>query len=156
MAPLIRDLDRRALPPRRSYRRVFTYSRQHPSIRFGSKVRPAARSSVRRHQMSIRTIRNGGVPALVYVVTPSTRRQGQIFSTARGVRLLWKLATSLSSPWSHYKIVGARLRIRLLLRMSGVEARVRIGMQSARWRNPSVQQWEKTIPSHLRALTATK
>jgi hypothetical protein len=50
--------------------------------------------------------------------------------------------------------VRARLRIRLLPRMNGVEALVRIRMQNARVRNPPVQQWVETVPAHLRALTA--
>ena len=54
-----------------------------------------------------------------------------------------------------HRSVRARLRIRLLLRMSGVEALTRIGMQDAGFRNPPVQQWDQTIPWHLRALTAT-
>ena len=54
-----------------------------------------------------------------------------------------------------HRSVRARLRIRLLLRMNGVEALVRIRMQNMRVRNPPVQQWVETIPSHLRALTAT-
>jgi hypothetical protein len=39
--------------------------------------------------------------------------------------------------------------------MNGVEALVRIRMQNVRVRNPPIQQWVETIPSHLRALTAT-
>jgi hypothetical protein len=39
--------------------------------------------------------------------------------------------------------------------MNGVEALVRIRMQNMRVRNPPVQQGVETIPSHLRALTAT-
>jgi hypothetical protein len=54
-----------------------------------------------------------------------------------------------------HRSVRARLRIRLLPRMNGVEALVRIGMQNVRVRNPPVQQWFETFPSHLRALTAT-
>src|SRR5205807_7470512 len=53
-----------------------------------------------------------------------------------------------------HRSVRARLRIRLLPRMNGVEALVRIRMQNMRVRNPPVQQWVETIPSHLRALTA--
>jgi hypothetical protein len=54
-----------------------------------------------------------------------------------------------------HRSVRARLRIRLLPRMNGVEALVRISMQNVRVWNPPVQQWVETIPSHLRALTAT-
>jgi len=39
--------------------------------------------------------------------------------------------------------------------MNGVEALIRIRMQNTRLRNPSVQQWVETVPSHLRAWTAT-
>ena len=50
--------------------------------------------------------------------------------------------------------VRARLRIRLLRRMSGVEACVGIRMQDARLWNPSVQQWGKLLPPHLCSLTS--
>src|SRR5271169_6170952 len=36
--------------------------------------------------------------------------------------------------------------------MSGVEACIRIGMQSPGWRNPPVQDWGKTFPPHRGAL----
>src|SRR5882762_6245400 len=48
--------------------------------------------------------------------------------------------------------VLARLRIRLLRRMSGVEACIRIGMQNPGWWNPPVQDWGKSFPPHLGAL----
>ncbi len=51
--------------------------------------------------------------------------------------------------------VRARLRIRLLLRMSGVEALTGMRMQDAGQWNPSVHQWGEAIPAHLRALAAT-
>jgi hypothetical protein len=54
-----------------------------------------------------------------------------------------------------HRSVRARLRIRLLPRMNGVEALVRIRMQNTWVRNPPVEQWVETVPSHLRALTAT-
>src|SRR5689334_9132343 len=54
-----------------------------------------------------------------------------------------------------HRSVRARLRIRLLPRMNSVEALIGIRMQNTRLRNPPVQQWVETIPSHLRALTAT-
>src|SRR5215470_13109709 len=50
--------------------------------------------------------------------------------------------------------VRARLRIRLLRRMGGVEACIGIGVQNSGWRNPPVQDWGKAFPIHLRALTA--
>src|SRR5712672_3285574 len=53
-----------------------------------------------------------------------------------------------------HRTVRARLRIRLLRRMSGVEASIRIGVQNAGWRNPPVQDWGKTFPPHLGALAA--
>src|SRR6266704_428887 len=54
-----------------------------------------------------------------------------------------------------HRSVQARLRIRLLLWMSGGKAGVRIRMQNAGLRNPPVQERDETIPSHLGALTAT-
>ena len=54
-----------------------------------------------------------------------------------------------------HRSVRARLRIRLLPRMNGVEALIGIRMQNTRLRNPPVQQWVETIPPHLCALTAT-
>jgi hypothetical protein len=39
--------------------------------------------------------------------------------------------------------------------MSGGEAGIRIGMQNAGLRNPPIEDWGETIPSHLCALTAT-
>jgi len=38
--------------------------------------------------------------------------------------------------------------------MSGVKASIGIGVQNAGWRNPPVQDWGKTFPTHLCALTA--
>src|SRR5215475_3236191 len=52
-----------------------------------------------------------------------------------------------------HRSVRARLRIRLLPRMNGVEALIGIGVQNAGGRNPPVQQWVEAIPTHLRALT---
>ena len=54
-----------------------------------------------------------------------------------------------------HRSVRARLRIRLLPKMNGVEALVGIGMQDMGVWNPPAEQWVETIPSHLRALTAT-
>jgi hypothetical protein len=51
-----------------------------------------------------------------------------------------------------HRSVRARLRIRLLRRMSGVEACIRIGVQNPGWWNPPVQDWGKSFPSHLSAL----
>src|SRR5207244_6827362 len=54
-----------------------------------------------------------------------------------------------------HRSVHARLRIRLLPRMNGVEALVGIRMQNTWVRTPPVEQWVETVPSHLRALAAT-
>ena len=51
--------------------------------------------------------------------------------------------------------VQARLRIRLLPRMTGGEACIRVRMQRAGLGNPPVQDWGETSPSHLCALAAT-
>ena len=52
-----------------------------------------------------------------------------------------------------HRSVRARLRIRLLRRMSGVKASIGVRVQNAGWRNPPVQDWGKTFPTHLCALT---
>ena len=54
-----------------------------------------------------------------------------------------------------HRSVRARLRTRLLPRMSGVEALIWVRVQNAGFRNSPVQQWGETIPSYLPALTAT-
>ena len=55
-----------------------------------------------------------------------------------------------------HRSVRARLGIRLLPRMmASVEAFIGIRMQNSGLGNPPVQQWGETIPSQLRALTAT-
>src|SRR5712664_544393 len=53
-----------------------------------------------------------------------------------------------------HRSVRARLRIRLLRRMSGVEACIGIGVQNAGRRNPPVQDWSETFPTHRCALAA--
>ena len=50
--------------------------------------------------------------------------------------------------------VRARLRIRLLRRMSGVKACFRIRMQNAGWWNPPFQDGSNAVPPDLSALTA--
>ncbi len=54
-----------------------------------------------------------------------------------------------------HRSVRARLRIRLLLRMSSGEACIRIRVQSMGLGNPPVEDWGETIPPHLCALAAT-
>ena len=51
--------------------------------------------------------------------------------------------------------VRARLRIRLLRRMCGGEAGVRIRVQDPGYRNPPIQDRVETFPSHPCALAAT-
>jgi hypothetical protein len=72
--------------------------------------------------------------------------------------LMWiavAVGTAIAGRPPH-RSVRAHLRIRLLPRMmASVEAFIGIGMQNSGFRNPPVQQWGKTFPSHLRALTAT-
>src|SRR5580765_7426335 len=64
------------------------------------------------------------------------------------------VGTTIAGRLPH-RSVRARLRIRLLPRMTGVEALIGIGVLNAGLRNPPVQQWVETVPTHLRALTAT-
>ena len=73
---------------------------------------------------------------------------------AAGQRPLVAVGTTIAGRPPH-RSVRARLRIRLLPRMNGVEAFIGIRMQNTRLWNPPVQQWVETIPSHLGALTAT-
>ena len=53
-----------------------------------------------------------------------------------------------------HRSVRARLRIRLLRRMSGVKACVRIRVQDTGWRNPPIQDGSNAVPPDLSALTA--
>ena len=53
-----------------------------------------------------------------------------------------------------HRSVRARLRIRLLRRMGGVEASIGVGMQDAGWWYPPSQEWSNALPSHLCALAA--
>jgi len=81
---------RRPLPPRRPYSRVLISQLQTTSENsFGSKVHPAARSSILGHRVSGNAIRSGGVPALVHAGKICRRRQGCVFHSARP-RQLWK------------------------------------------------------------------
>ena len=70
-----------------------------------------------------------------------------------GLGITVAVGTTIADRPPH-RSVRARLRIRLLRRMSGVEACIGIGVQNAGWRNPPVQDWGKTFPTHLCALTA--
>src|SRR6267142_735426 len=70
-----------------------------------------------------------------------------------GLSALVAVGTTIADRPPH-RTVLARLRIRLLRRMSGVKACVGIGVQNSGWRNPPVQDWGKTFPTHLCALTA--
>ncbi len=54
-----------------------------------------------------------------------------------------------------HRSVQARLRIRLLPRMSSGKASTRVGMQNAWARNPPVQERIETIPAYLCALAAS-
>ena len=80
-------------------------------------------------------------------ITPSTR---QIAVPAPVVAV----GTAITDRPPH-RSVRARLRIRLLLRMSGGEACIWIRMQNAGLGNPPLQDREETSPAHLGALTAT-
>src|SRR6202047_3827575 len=70
----------------------------------------------------------------------------------QSVGLFVAVGTTITDRPPH-RSVRARLRIRLLRRMSGVEACIGIGVQNAGWRNPPVQDWGKSFPPHLCALT---
>src|SRR5215470_4111570 len=48
-----------------------------------------------------------------------------------------------------HRSVRARLRIRLLPRMNGVEAFIGVRMQNTRLWNPPVEQWVETVPSEF-------
>src|SRR6266496_143903 len=97
----------------------------------------------------------GRDPELKYSPQGAVVAQFSIASTER-----WKdkngstvaVGTSIADRPPH-RSVRARLRIRLLRRMSGVEASIRIGVQNSGWRNPPVQDWSETFPTHLCALT---
>src|SRR2546430_2641199 len=74
-------------------------------------------------------------------------------TTCRFIPALVAVGTTITDRPPHGS-VRARLRIRLLPRMSGVEACIGIGVQNAGRRNPPVQDWGKTFPPHLCALAA--
>jgi hypothetical protein len=105
-------------------------------------------------------------PALVLIIGLSCdERQQSALSSARAWCLVPRFAALPRPPFQEaefhelsrhnpHRSVRARLRIRLIRWMSGVEACVRIGMQYTRLGNPSVQQWGKSLPPHLCSLTA--
>src|SRR5271170_7271378 len=77
-------------------------------------------------------------------------------SGQRAESLFWGVTVAVGTTITDrppHRSVRARLRIRLLRRMSGVEACIGIGVQNAGWRNPPVQDWGETFPPHLCALT---
>ena len=82
------------------------------------------------------------------------RQQSRFFSDQPLLfrRITVAVGTTITDRPPH-RSVRARLRIRLLRRMSGVEASVGVGVQNAGRRNPPVQDWGKTFPTHLCALT---
>src|SRR5438552_14499140 len=84
------------------------------------------------------------------------RRQIRTASELRRdlVRIIVAVGTTITDR-PPPRSVRARLRIRLLPWMTSGEACIRIGMQNAGLWNPPVEDWGKTIPSHLCALTAT-
>ena len=86
--------------------------------------------------------------------SPATWRPGRVYCAGPSFRPTVAVGTAIAGRPPH-RSVRARLRIRLLPRMNGVESLIGIGMQNARGRNPPVQQRVETIPPHLRALTAT-
>src|SRR5258707_14454265 len=77
----------------------------------------------------------------------------EVMARIRSVGITVAVGTLITERPPH-RSVRARLRIRLLRRMSGVEARIGIGVQNAGRRNPPVQDWGKTFPAHLCALAA--
>src|SRR5207244_6021994 len=81
------------------------------------------------------------------------RKPSERFSGAC-LRITVAVGTTITDRPPH-RSVHARLRIRLLPRMNGVEALVGIRMQNTWVRNQTVEQWVETVPSHLRALAAT-
>src|SRR5439155_145104 len=66
-----------------------------------------------------------------------------------------RLEVRFEKSYSEHGVLACIFRIRLLPRMNGVEALVGIRMQNTWVRNPPVEQWVETVPSHLRALAAT-
>jgi hypothetical protein len=67
--------------------------------------------------------------------------------------ITFAVGTTIADSLPH-RSARARLRIRLLRKMSGVEACIGIGVQNAGRRNPPVQDWSETFPTHLCALAA--
>ncbi len=90
----------------------------------------------------------------VLCTLPRSPFLGREDEAPKGSRITVAVGTTITDRPPH-RSVHARLRIRLLPRMNGVEALVGIRMQNTWVRNPPVEQWVETVPSHLRALTAT-
>src|SRR5439155_18934259 len=88
------------------------------------------------------------LPATVDLASPPARTSGP---SERNSPLTVAVGTTITDRPPH-RSVRARLRIRLLRRMSGVEACIGIGVQKG-WRNPPVQDWGEAFPPHLCALT---
>src|SRR5260370_42690057 len=91
--------------------------------------------------------------AITGQVTHSPGRIGYASGKLPYTRQVVAVGTTITDRPPH-RSVRARLRIRLLRRMRGVEACVGIRMQDARLWNPSVQQWGKSLPPPLCSLTA--
>jgi hypothetical protein len=102
------------------------------------------------------------LPQLIWMrdIAPEDTAESQGFGwivgkpdVTRLLRLTVAVGTVIADRPPH-RSVRARLRIRLLRRMSGVEASIGIRMQDAGWWNPPCQDWSNSLPSHLCALTA--
>jgi hypothetical protein len=85
--------------------------------------------------------------------SPSFTRRAFLGTNPTDQSIIVAVGTTIADRPPH-RSVRARLRIRLLRGMSGVEACIGIGVQNSGWRNPPVQDWGETFPTHLCALTA--
>jgi hypothetical protein len=77
----------------------------------------------------------------------------QSYCASSDLKIIVAVGTTITDRPPHRSVL-ARLRIRLLRRMSGGEASIGIGVQNAGWRNPPVQDWGKTCPPQLCELAA--
>src|SRR5436853_1821616 len=80
-------------------------------------------------------------------------RSSKTYHGGYGKWVIVAVGTTITDRPPH-RSVRARLRIRLLLRMTGVEASIRIGMQDSGLRNPAGQERRKPIPANLCTLAA--